>query len=58
MEALAECAVDELTDIGMEAEHASELIMIARRPWFEDEEQEQEEQAECHTSTTGEPRPR
>ncbi len=36
MEALADLAVDDLTELtGMETERASELIMTARRPWFE-----------------------
>ena len=36
MEALADLAVDDLTELtGMEIERASELIMTARRPWFE-----------------------
>ena len=36
MEALADLAVDDLTELtGMEAERAKELIMTARRPWFE-----------------------
>ncbi|MGB0847287.1 MAG: transcription termination factor NusA [Thiolinea sp.] len=40
MEDLAEQAVDELLDIeGMDEERAAALIMTARAPWFEDEEQ-------------------
>ena len=40
MEDLAEQAVDELMDIeGMDEERAAALIMTARAPWFEDEEQ-------------------
>ena len=36
MEALADLAVDDLTELtGMETERAKELIMTARRPWFE-----------------------
>jgi transcription termination/antitermination protein NusA len=36
MEALADLAVDDLTELtGMEAERAKQLIMTARRPWFE-----------------------
>ena len=36
MEALADLAVDDLTELtGMESERASQLIMTARRPWFE-----------------------
>ncbi|RMF19382.1 MAG: transcription termination/antitermination protein NusA [Gammaproteobacteria bacterium] len=39
MEDLAEQAVDDLMDIeGMTEERAAELIMIARKPWFEDAE--------------------
>ncbi|MEE9351645.1 MAG: transcription termination factor NusA [Thiotrichaceae bacterium] len=39
MEDLAEQATDELSDIeGMTEERAGELIMIARAPWFADEE--------------------
>lgn len=35
MEDLAECAVDELTDLdGMDEERAAQLIMKAREPWF------------------------
>ena len=38
MEDLAEQGVDELMDIeGMTEEHAGELIMTARAPWFEEE---------------------
>jgi N utilization substance protein A len=38
MEDLAEQSVDELLDIeGMTAEKAAELIMTARKPWFENE---------------------
>ncbi len=37
MEALAECAVDELLEIpGIEEERAKTLIMTARAPWFEE----------------------
>jgi N utilization substance protein A len=40
MEDLAEQAVDDLIDIeGMDEERAGNLIMIARAPWFADEEQ-------------------
>ena len=40
MEDLAEQSVDELMDIdGMTEERAAELIMIARKPWFEDAEE-------------------
>ncbi len=40
MEDLAELAVDDLMQIdGMDEERAAELIMTARRPWFEDESQ-------------------
>jgi transcription termination/antitermination protein NusA len=36
MEALADLAVDDLTELtGMESERAKQLIMTARRPWFE-----------------------
>ena len=36
MEALADLAVDDLTELtGMETERAKQLIMMARRPWFE-----------------------
>ncbi|MDQ3260604.1 MAG: transcription termination factor NusA [Burkholderiales bacterium] len=36
MEALADLAVDDLTDLtGIETERAKQLIMTARRPWFE-----------------------
>jgi transcription termination/antitermination protein NusA len=36
MEALADLAVDDLTELtGMETERAKQLIMTARRPWFE-----------------------
>ncbi len=39
MEDLAEQAVDDLLDIeGLEQERAAELIMTARKPWFEDAE--------------------
>jgi len=39
MEELAECATDELVEMtGIDAERASELIMIARKPWFEETE--------------------
>jgi N utilization substance protein A len=39
MEELAEQAVDDLIDIeGMTQERASELIMTARAPWFEDKQ--------------------
>jgi N utilization substance protein A len=35
MEAVAECATDELVELtGIDAERASELIMTARAPWF------------------------
>jgi len=37
MEDLAEQAVDELLDLGVEAERAAELIMAARAPWFEED---------------------
>ncbi|MFT5114466.1 MAG: N utilization substance protein A [Parasphingorhabdus sp.] len=38
MEDLAECAVDELTDlITIDPERAASLIMTARAPWFEEE---------------------
>ncbi len=37
---LAECATDELEDIpGLDEETAAALIMAARAPWFEDEEE-------------------
>ena len=37
MEDLAECATDELVEMtGIDAEQASELIMTARKPWFEE----------------------
>ncbi len=40
MEDLAELAVDDLMEIeGMDAERAAKLIMTARQPWFEGEEQ-------------------
>jgi N utilization substance protein A len=40
MEDLAEQAVDDLIDIeGMDEERAGKLIMVARAPWFADEEQ-------------------
>ncbi len=40
MEDLAELAVDELMDVdGMDEERAAALIMTARAPWFETEEQ-------------------
>lgn len=40
MEDLAEQAVDDLLDIeGLDEEQAAQLIMTARKPWFEDEEQ-------------------
>lgn len=40
MEALAECAVDELLEVPeMTEELASQLIMTARAPWFAEEEQ-------------------
>jgi N utilization substance protein A len=40
MEDLAEQAVDDLLDIeGMDEERAGKLIMVARAPWFADEEQ-------------------
>jgi len=36
MEDLAECAVDEIIDVdGIDEERAQELIMTARKPWFE-----------------------
>ena len=39
MEELAECATDELVEMtGIDAERASELIMTARKPWFEEAE--------------------
>lgn len=39
MEDLAELSVDELLDIeGMDEKRAADLIMTARRPWFESEE--------------------
>ncbi len=37
MEDLAEQAVDELLDLGVDAERAGELIMTARAPWFEED---------------------
>ena len=37
MEDLAEQAVDELLDLGVDAERAAELIMTARAPWFEED---------------------
>jgi N utilization substance protein A len=43
MEDLAEQAVDDLLDIeDLEAERAGELIMTARAPWFEEEDQADE----------------
>ncbi|MEX2525141.1 MAG: transcription termination factor NusA [Gammaproteobacteria bacterium] len=43
MEDLAEQSVDELLEIeGMDESRAGELIMTARRPWFESEEQSNE----------------
>jgi len=40
MEDLAELAVDDLMEIdGMDEERAANLIMTARKPWFEDEQQ-------------------
>ena len=46
MEDLAEQSVDELMEIeGMEKDRAGELIMTARAPWFENEEQTEEEGA-------------
>ncbi len=36
MEDLAEQAVDELLDLGVDSERAAQLIMTARAPWFED----------------------
>ena len=37
MEELAECAVDEVLEIvEMDEQRASELIMTARAPWFEE----------------------
>ncbi len=39
MEALADLAVDDLTELtGIEAERAKQLIMTARAPWFETEQ--------------------
>jgi len=39
MEDLAECAIDDIIDIdGIDAERAETLIMTARKPWFENEE--------------------
>ena len=36
MEDLAECAADELVEMtGIDPERAGELIMTARKPWFE-----------------------
>lgn len=41
MEDLAEQAIDDLMEIeGMDEERAAQLIMTARKPWFEEEEQE------------------
>jgi N utilization substance protein A len=38
MEELAECATDEVLEIiEMDEQRASELIMTARAPWFEEE---------------------
>ena len=37
MEDLAEQAVDELLDLGVDAERAAALIMAARAPWFEED---------------------
>ncbi len=37
MEDLAEQAVDELLDLGVDAERAAALIMTARAPWFEED---------------------
>ncbi len=46
MEDLAEQSVDELMEIdGMLEERAGELIMTARKPWFEDQEAESEGKA-------------
>ena len=43
MEDLAEQSVDELLEIeGIERERAGELIMTARIPWFEAEQQDKE----------------
>jgi len=37
MEELGVCSTDELVEMtGIDAERASELIMIARKPWFEE----------------------
>jgi N utilization substance protein A len=39
MEDLAEQSVDELLEVeAMNAERAAELIMTARKPWFEEQE--------------------
>lgn len=38
MEDLAECASDELMELGFEKARAEELIMTARAPWFAEEE--------------------
>ena len=44
MEDLADLSVDEMLEIeGMESEQAGELIMTARAPWFEGEEDKNEE---------------
>ncbi len=44
MEDLADLSTDELLEIeGMESEQAGELIMTARAPWFEGEEDDNEE---------------
>ncbi len=44
MEDLADQSIDELLDIeGLESERAGELIMLARAPWFADEEVKNEE---------------
>lgn len=37
MEDLAEQAVDDLLDLGVDAERAGQLIMTARAPWFEED---------------------
>tara|TARA_R110002110_G_scaffold147129_1_gene337297 strand:- start:114778 stop:116295 length:1518 start_codon:yes stop_codon:yes gene_type:complete len=45
MEDLAELAIDELMEInGMTEERAGELIMTARAPWFEEEQEEKQEE--------------
>jgi transcription termination/antitermination protein NusA len=44
MEDLADQSIDELLDIdGLDSERAGELIMTARAPWFEDEDEKKEE---------------